>query len=135
MVAKSRFAEAKLTIYAADGPMTAEDVSNTVIGCLTDNPTLLAIWDLSKASFSGVTGDDFRNVVIRARPLAESRAGGKTAIVCSRGVDYGLARLFQTYVELYEAPIDIQVFDSMDAAMKWLGVDKKIFAKAKSESS
>lgn len=135
MAGKSQFPEAKLTVYAATGAMTVDDVSNTITACLTENPTLLVIWDIREAFFSGVTGDDLRRVVIRARPLAESRAGGKTAIVCSRGVDYGLARLFQIYVELYEAPIDIQVFDSMDAATEWLGIDRKILIKRKVEPS
>jgi hypothetical protein len=135
MVGKSRFPEAQLTVYTTTGPMTVDDVSNTVIACLTDNPTLLAIWDIREASFSGVTGDDLRKVVIHARPLAESRAGGKTAIICSRGADYGLARLFQTYVELYEAPIDIKVFNSMDEAIAWLGVDRKVLNNKRSERS
>ncbi|HYJ91625.1 MAG TPA: hypothetical protein VEV84_09975, partial [Pyrinomonadaceae bacterium] len=109
--------------YTAQGLMTVDDVSATVTACLTENPTLLVIWDLRQASFSGVTGEDLRKVVIAARPLAESRAGGKTAIVCSPGADFGLARIFQIYAEVYEAPIDIKVFDSMDGATSWLGVD------------
>jgi hypothetical protein len=135
MVGKSHFPEARLTVYTATGPMTVDDVSNTVTTCLTDNPTLLAIWDIKEASFSDVTADDLRKVVIRARPLADSRAGGKTAIICSRGVDYGLARLFQIYAELYEAPIDIQVFDSRDAAMNWLGIDSNILSKKQARPS
>jgi hypothetical protein len=134
MVRKSHFAEAQLTTYVAAGPLTANDVSKTVVSCLTENPTRLVIWDVREASFSNVTGDDLRKVVINARPLAESRAGGKTAIVCSRGADYGLARLFQTYAELYEAPIDIKVFDSMDDATAWLGLDQNLLARAKKEN-
>jgi hypothetical protein len=133
MIGKSAVTESQLTVYTATGPMTVDDVSNTVISCLTDNPTLLVIWDLREAWFSGVTGDDLRRVVIRARPLAESRAGGKTAMICSRGAEFGLARLFQTYAELYEAPIDIKVFDSMDDATAWLGVERQVLAESKSE--
>ena len=133
MVGKSHFTEAQLTVYSATGPLSANDVLNTVITCLTENPTMFVIWDLTEASFSNVTGDDLRKVVLTARPLAESRAGGKTAIVCSRGADYGLARLFQTYAELYEAPIDIKVFDSIDEAATWLGVDPRALPRAKGE--
>ena len=133
MVGKSHFSEAQLTIYTATGPQAANDVSNTVVSCLTDNPTRLVIWDIREASFSNVTGDDLRKVVINARPLAESRSGGKTAIVCSRDSDYGLARLFQTYAELYEAPIEIRVFDSMDNAITWLGLERNLLAKAQNE--
>ena len=100
-----------------------------MIACLTENPTLFVLWDISQASFSDVTGDDLRKVVLTARPLAESRAGGKTAIVCSSGADYGLARLFQTYAELYDAPIDIKVFTSLDESLAWLSIDPKALEK------
>jgi len=133
MVGKVLIPEAELTVYETQGPMTVADVSDTVTSCLTDDPTQLVIWDIRAASFSGVTADDLRNVVIRARPLADSRAGGKTAIVSSGGAEFGLARLFQIYAELYEAPIDIKVFDAMDNAIDWLGLDRNVLDKAKGE--
>lgn len=135
MVGKVLIPEAELTVYETQGPMTVADVSDTVTNCLTDNPTQLVIWDIRAASFSGVTADDLRNVVIKARPLADSRAGGKTAIVCAGGAEFGLARLFQIYAELYEAPIDIKVFETMDNAIDWLGLNPEVLSKAKSSLS
>lgn len=52
--------------------------------------------------------------------MGEKRRGGRTAILCSKPVDYGLARMFETFASLYHVPVDFQAFTERAPAMEWL---------------
>ena len=49
-------------------------------------------------------------------------AGARRAIVMSRTTDLGLARMFQIYRELAGGAEEIQLFNDIDQAQKWLGL-------------
>jgi hypothetical protein len=46
----------------------------------------------------------------------------RRAIVLSNTPDFGLARMFQIYRGLAGGHEEIQIFQQMDAAIKWLGL-------------
>jgi hypothetical protein len=46
----------------------------------------------------------------------------KAAIVISKDVTFGMARMFQVFVE--QSSIDIAIFRNMEEALRWLGVIK-----------
>jgi|GEM_PF-6513610 len=59
---------------------------------------------------------------LAARFTAAQRGASRTAIVASPTVGYGLARMYQA--EREGSGQEIQVFDEIEAALAWLGVDE-----------
>jgi hypothetical protein len=47
-------------------------------------------------------------IIQRGAQFADRRKGGRTAIACSREVDYGLSRMFQTFASLQHIPFEIR---------------------------
>jgi hypothetical protein len=119
-ITSSRDERMDLTIVTVEGPVSARQVREQIVGFLTGEPTQLVIWDLRRGSISDISADDIRMLVSAGAPHADRRRGGRTAIVCIHDVDFGLSRMFQIVAELQHIPFEIGVFRQMDAAMRWL---------------
>jgi hypothetical protein len=109
-----------VTVFTVVGETDVQEVLTEVVTFLRDAPTLQVLWDIRRGALTSMSARDLRTVVQRAGPLAEVRAGGQTAIVCSREVDFGLGRMFQTYAEEAGVPFAIRVFRDVDDAWRWL---------------
>jgi hypothetical protein len=48
------------------------------------------------------------------------RKGGRSAVVCSRETDFGIANLLIAYARMEGHPVDVQTFRTADDAMRWL---------------
>jgi hypothetical protein len=112
--------EKDLAIFTIVDDVDAKQVLDEVIGFLTGEPTHLVLWDLRAGSLMRVTPAGLRMIAERATKLADRRKGGRTAIVCSTDVDYGLSRMFQTFAELLQAPVEFTVSRDIEGAREWL---------------
>ncbi len=108
------------TVVTVAGKVDVEQVLGQIVSFLRGEPTQLVLWDSREGSLAGLLGADLQLIVERGTPLADSRKGGRTAIVCSKEVDYGVSRMFQTLASLQNIPIEAQVFRSIQEARKWL---------------
>jgi len=116
-----------LTVIKAEGRMKPDDFRAWTTRYYSGTVTPLALWDLTQADLSEIHAEDLRNDAAHTRSLADARKGGKTAIVSGTSLEYGLSRMLSTFYEFEEMPFDVQVFENMDDALKWLGVkDVKI---------
>lgn len=111
-----------LTTFKAVGVMVATDFFDCLKSYYEAGPPPLALWDLSEAELSGLTSDEISSLAQYSSQLATTRAEGKTAIVLDSPFEYGLGRIFQTYVEMNKTPVEVQLFRSLDEARKWLGI-------------
>ena len=77
-----------------------------------------ALWDFREMVAGGVTTVHLREMAnrhLRDRPdLPESLA----AIVVSRDLEFGMARMVEAFVS--QGPVDMQIFRSMSEASNWL---------------
>jgi len=112
--------EPDLTLFEVVGDADAEDVLRQIITFLHEAPTPLVLWDFSRGSMRVMTPEDLRVIAARALPYTHVRRGGRTAILCARDVDFGMARMFQAFAEILAAPFDLMVFRDGDQARAWL---------------
>jgi hypothetical protein len=86
-----------------------------------DEPTPLVLWDLTAATL-GKT--DAREVQVSARRLGCRSAGRpsprRSALLCRRDVDFGVARQLAAFAEFERCPTLVGVFRNRDEACDWL---------------
>ena len=113
--------ETQITTLTAIGPVTAEELMAALGAYYAGSPTRLALCDLSQAKLSLLSTDDIARIVSFTIARAEVRAGGKTAILASRDLEYGMARMYEMLAELRRHPVVIRAFRDRDEALRWLG--------------
>ncbi|MBC2734148.1 MAG: hypothetical protein HF981_07310 [Desulfobacteraceae bacterium] len=111
-----------LTIIKAVGRMKPADFQEWTATYYAGTVTPLALWDLSEADLSEIQTDDLKKDASHTKSLSDVRKGGKTAIVTGNSLEYGLSRMLSAFYEFEQMPFEVQVFESMDEATKWLGV-------------
>jgi hypothetical protein len=112
--------ERDFTTVTVKGDVTASDVRNQIVSFLTAKPTQRVLWDIRQGSLAKLSSDGMREILDAGAPHAESRRGGRTAILCAHPLDYGLSRMFEILATLYHLPFDIQVFRDEREAMHWV---------------
>ena len=110
-----------LTTFKVAGKMTASDFYDGLAHYYEGNVTQLTLWDLTEADLSAIDTDEISDFASYARHLAEARQGGRTAVVVGGSFEFGLARMFETHLEIGGLPIEINSYRSLAEAMKWLG--------------
>ena len=124
-ITSSLKADSDLTIVTVVGEVNAEQVVSQIISFLTGEPTQLVLWDFREGSLASLSSKDLQMIVQRGAQFADRRKGGRTAIVCSKEVDYGLGRMFQTFASLQHIPFEINVFRNLEEAVEWLNQSRK----------
>jgi hypothetical protein len=119
-ITRSFEAQSNLTIFSVVDAISSEEVIPQIVSFLTAEPTQLVLWDCAAGSIAHMAPKDLQSIVDRGKPFAESRRGGRTAIVCATDLDYGLCRVFRAYAEISHVPFEIEVFRNRDAAKEWL---------------
>ena len=109
-----------LTVVTVVGEVHVGQVLSQIITFLTGKPTQLVLWDIRAGSLAGISRDDLRLIVEKGAPYADRRIGGRTAIVCSKELDYGISRMFQTFANIEHIPFEIEVFRDIRGAREWL---------------
>lgn len=80
------------------------------------------LWDATEIDVSTSNTDEMRELAQHVRKIADTRVGGKTAIVTSDDLGYGMSRMLEAFYEMAQVPFEIQVFRTIAEAKKWLGV-------------
>ena len=112
-----------LTIITAKGRMQPADFREWTAAYYSGEATSLALWDLTNADLSEIRTEDLQSDAAHTKSVADVRKGGKTAIVSGNSLEYGLSRMLTTFYEFEQVPFEVQVFESMEEAAKWLGVE------------
>ena len=120
LVTRSFESENDLTIFTISGAVDAEQLANQIISFLKGEPTQLVLWDITVGSLAAIPAKDLRTIVDLAAPFAHKRKGGRTAILCTTDLNFGLSRMFQSFAELMQIPFEIRVFRDLDEAKGWL---------------
>jgi hypothetical protein len=109
-----------LTVRAIIGDVHVEQLVDALADYFAGEPTLNVLLDFSKAVMGRLSASDVRLLAQVTRQYADSRAGGKTALVFSTVFGYGLGRMFEQLRHASGAPVAYKSFRSREAAMEWL---------------
>jgi hypothetical protein len=114
--------ESGITTFVGQGSITARELAAAYAQFVANAPTSRVLWDLSSATLAYVDAEDIRKL---ARDLTEigkmRRLSGKSAVLCGRQVDFGMARMLQTYLELEGYGVNVAAFVDRNRALQWLG--------------
>ncbi len=110
----------QLTTYTVIGEISFEEVMSTLKQFLEGQPTMNVLWDFRKGSMAQLTSGDLERIADYAMLHSEKRAGGKTAVVVSRDLEYGLARVLDTLRDIRKLPYQLEIFRSVEEANQWL---------------
>lgn len=105
-----------LTIFTVDGDLSVEDILKFSSEYATKN----VLWDATNGSVRNIHTDDFRRIAVEMKKQTHKRAGGKTALVGSLDVDFGLSRMYEAFAGLEKIPITYGAFRNYNDAMNWL---------------
>jgi len=109
-----------LTVHVVTGAITDDEMFETLESFYAGRLTRLLLWDMSQADLQTTTADTLRRFVQRAAELGVRRTGGKTAVITSTALQYGLARMTEAFAKMEAAPYEFRAFKSHDEALAWL---------------
>jgi hypothetical protein len=102
------------------GRLTFPEICAEVRSFSSRDLTSKVLCDLTRGTVSDLTSKEIEGILEILGQKLESGSGGKAAIVALAGVDYGLARMFGTFAEIANLPIEVKVFRTYDIARQWL---------------
>ena len=114
--------EKSLTFHKVKGLLSAGEFISTSKAFYAENITLNILWDFTEVDLSKISTDELRQIVREIRIYADARKGGKTALVFSSDLGYGLGRMVETFSEIENMPFELRSFRSLEKAEEWLGV-------------
>ena len=117
-----------LTTYALTGELTLDDIQSTLKAFWEARElTLNTLWDARSAELTNLESSDMERITALIGQYThrfEERKGGKSAVVASSDLQYGLSRTVGTLYEIEDFPTQLKVFRNMDEAIQWLDQDK-----------
>jgi hypothetical protein len=117
-----------LIIYTLTGELTLDDIQSKIKSFWEAHDlTLNALWDARSAKLTNLKSSDMESITALIGQYThrfEERKGGKSAIVASSDLQYGLSRVLGTFYEIEDFPTQLQTFRQIDEAMEWLDQDE-----------
>ena len=116
-----------LTIYTLTGELTVDDIQSAIKSFYEAHElTLKGLWDARSAKLTDLKSSDMESIAVfigQFRNRFEERKGGRSAVVASSDLQYGLSRVLEILYEIEGSPIQLKIFRVMDEAMEWLDQD------------
>ncbi|HEY9051286.1 MAG TPA: hypothetical protein VIQ03_07065 [Gammaproteobacteria bacterium] len=109
-----------LTSYTVTGKLAAEEVKQVITQFYSGQVTKLVLWDLTNADLSALHKPDIEAIAQTPRTKSQQRIQGKTALVASEDLAFGLSRMYETLTNLEHLPFETHVFRTTTDAMNWL---------------
>jgi hypothetical protein len=107
--------------HTATGDLTLDEIGEAFEALLEDpafKPGLPVLWDLREASITSLSNLEIQQLLKLNAKRKDARGSGRAAILVSKEVDYGIARMFQVYAE--ELPWETMVFRDFSQAEPWV---------------
>jgi hypothetical protein len=110
----------RLTIHTVAGEVSPDEISLKIKTYSESGPTDFVLWDFSKAKLHKIASSHVENFISLTNHYSSYRKGGKTALVFSSDLGFGLGRIFDARLDLMESKIPYMTFRNKDDALKWL---------------
>lgn len=114
-----------LTVYTVTGKVSSFDIMKTMEAFVEERPTKNILWDFIKAMpDERITSGEVEKIAAFAKQHERLREGGKTALVASTDVVFGLARMYEAFASIEDIEDSVSVFRSADEAADWLSSEE-----------
>lgn len=107
-------------MFQAMGKLTFPEIHAEVVHYSNNTSASKVLCDLTRGTASHLKSREIQKLLETIGQQLEGSNGGKAAIVAQSAVDNGLARLFGTFAEVANLPVEVKVFRSPDVARQWL---------------
>jgi len=114
-----------LSIHTFIGKVTAGEILAYIqriypSGNAVEKTLKNTIWDFTRAKGADMPGTELMNLAHERQKFDKFREGGKTAMVFSRDVGYGLGRIYETHATFGGSSKKYKIFYSIEDALKWV---------------
>lgn len=117
-----------MVIYTLTGELTLDEIQSTIQSFWEAHElTLNALWDARSAKLTNLKSSDMESLTAligQYRHRFKERKGGKSAVVASSDLQYGLSRIVGAFYEIENFPTQLRTFRQMDEAIQWLDQDE-----------
>ena len=110
----------RLTVFTVIGKVTANEFIAAISDFYNSPVTTNVLWDFTKSDLREISSADVENIVNLSVKYAKKRSSGKTAIVGSDDLTFGLLRMYELTKEMTELPFETQTFRDIGKAYIWL---------------
>jgi hypothetical protein len=112
-----------LTEKIVTGDLTIVEVTAELARFYAGPITKHVLWDFSRATFASIGAADVADFSTTAVSLLRSRWGGKSAIVSTSGLGFGMSRMYEAYRETNQDELPYMTFSTRQEAIDWLRSD------------
>ena len=122
MIEKIIYEDKKITCITVNWESDFGELLGVLRKFIDDNNTEHLLLDFRLFSFNTIERSNIRDLYEYATSRANGggRVNGKTALVCSNGLQVEIGKIFKTYSDMTGSPIKISAFRSMKNAFSWL---------------
>jgi hypothetical protein len=109
-----------ITIFNVYGKITTKDLINAIIEFNKNEPTPNVLFDFTRGDLAELQDYDIQHIARVSINSAEKRLFGKTALVASADLEFGLSKMYESYKEFKNLPFETKVFRDTDKAYQWI---------------
>jgi hypothetical protein len=109
-----------LTVFTVEGELSFEEQVEVLRIFYGGDPTTNVLWDFRNITGNRIQSEEASEIVSFIKRNEAKRPSGKTALVVSTDLDFGLSRVSQAYGESEGLPWEIRAFRSMESAYRWI---------------
>ncbi len=94
------YRESEFTVHTVTGDVIPEDLLGKLKDFYQEEPTFSILWDFTEADVAGLTNQQIKDVARAGKNLSERRKEGRTAMLFTDALGYGLGRMFESLAKL-----------------------------------
>jgi hypothetical protein len=112
--------ERDLTIFKATGLIEFEEVLFALKAFYDDEPTPNMLIDLAELPTIQISSKEIQELAVFQPRFEGNRAPGKTAILATDDLHFGMARMFEAQSKIHGATHAVMTFKDLGSAISWL---------------
>lgn len=108
-------------VITLEGVLTADvfvEMLEQIVNSKEYPSNINAVYDLTQMSFDNINIEFLQSLTVLAKRYGKNRSGAKTAYVCPKDLQFGMARIWEVFVS--DLPLETIVTRSMDEALSWI---------------
>jgi hypothetical protein len=120
-ITSKMFPHEKLTVFTGEGEISYSETWETMsrdYRSTHPSTTRNVLWDLRNASVASITASQVTELANLSDSYSKQRGGGKTAVVVSQDINFGIAKEFEG--QSMSLSREFVVFRDIDRAYKWI---------------
>ncbi len=112
--------ELDLATIRFSGQTSSSDIIDAIQSFYRSELASKVLWDFLESNLSELPSEDITLIIETAKSYSGMRPGGKSALVGSSDLLFGIARMYASLAEVKCHPITNRAFRSRQEALDWL---------------